>query len=232
MRTYAKVLSTRKGTKAYSKTIGEIGEIVVDGVSFITMRFEYITNPHSNRGLFYYKKNEIEIIDENSIMKSEEEEDMVVNGMEGFNKVAVCTLLEDLYSKEFSFALFDEEYDSLVDENGVLKTNNLVVVNARGKHNRQLAVVKRIMNVNEVDMVTTAQVVGIVDMNRYIKSEEEAKKKAENEKKKKEIQLSIKAKIDKIKDEEWYERMAKEYSSKDPELGELLSQLQSLQTEV
>lgn len=75
----------------------------------------------------------------------------------------------------------------------------------------------------------TAEVVGIVDMNRFIRREEEKERQAELAKKRDAIEAELEKEINKRKSVEYYEEMAKKYSD-NPRLAELVGELRSLGT--
>lgn len=141
--------------------------------------------------------------------------------MKGFNKVAIVNLLEDYYQKDYAFALYDEDFCLFARE------NQMVVVNARGKNNRILGIVKRVMPVEEYGKGVTAQVVGVVNMDGYIVRVEEENRLKELKKKKAAIEKELETEINKRKSVEYYEEMAKKYSD-NPKLAELVAELKGL----
>lgn len=88
--------------------------------------------------------------------------------------VAIVNLLEDQNKKDYGFALYKEEYELLRTAN---LNNTLVVVNARNKDRRVLGKVKVILPVSVYGENPTAQVVGVVNMNAYMKRKKEEKKR-------------------------------------------------------
>ena len=104
----------------------------------------------------------------------------------------------------------------------------MVVVNARGKDNRILGIVKEIMSVEEYGKNVTAQVVGVVNMDSYIARVEEENRLKELAKKKAAIEKALDAEIKKRKDAEYYEKIAKEYSD-NPLIAQLVAQLKELE---
>ena len=144
--------------------------------------------------------------------------------MEGFKNVAIVNLLDDYNKKDYGFALYDNEL-------GMIQTMAhypaMVVVNARGKDNRILGIVKEIMPVEEYGKGVTAQVVGVVNMDGYIARVEEENRLKELAKKKAAIEKELEAEINKRKSVEYYEEMAKKYSD-NPKLAELVAELKGL----
>lgn len=94
--------------------------------------------------------------------------------MTGYDLVAIVNLLEDWNDKDYGFALYKEEYELLRRAN---LDNTLVVVNARSKDRRILGRVKEILPVSVYGKNPTAQVVGVVNMNAYMKREKEEEKR-------------------------------------------------------
>ena len=144
--------------------------------------------------------------------------------MEGFKNVAIVNLLDDYNKKDYGFALYDNEL-------GMIQTMAhypaMVVVNARGKDNRVLGIVKEFMPVEEYGKGVTAQVVGVVNMDGYIARVEEENRLKELAKKKDAIEKELEAESNKRKSVEYYEEMAKKYSD-NPKLAELVAELKGL----
>lgn len=211
-------------TKAYL-TQGLIGKCgTVDRVSgdcksrgWVGVKVDDKRNLASSYGIYWFYKDEL-------ILLENESED---NVMEGHKYVAIVNLLEDSYKKDYSFALYEDDYHMISFVEAV-QSPAMVVVNARGKNNRQLATVKNIIPVEEYfGNKITAEVVGIVDMNRFIRREEEKERLAELAKKRAAIEAELEKEINKRKSVEYYEEMAKKYSD-NPRLAELVGELRGL----
>lgn len=197
---------TIKKLSSTAKSRGIIG-VAVDGKG----------NPASSYGLFWFYEDELDYLN------NESEE----NVMEGFKYVAIVNLVEDYNKKDYAFALYEDDYRmmSFVE---VMKPPAMVVVNARGKDNRQLATVKKIIPVEEYNGTKiTAEVVGVVDMNRFIRREAEKERQAELAKKRAAIEAELEKEINKRKSVEYYEEMARKYSD-NPRLAELVGELRVL----
>ena len=145
--------------------------------------------------------------------------------MEGFKNIAIVNLLDDYNKKDYGFALYDNELEM------IFRTWThypvMVVVNARGKNNRILGIVKEIMTIEEYGKNVTAQVVGVVNMDGYIARIEEENRLKEIAKKKAAIEKELEEEINKRKSVEYYEEMAKKYSD-NPKLAELVAELKGL----
>lgn len=196
----------------YHKLLYMKGTVTRVSSSNIGVIIDEEINNASQYGVFWFKRHELRIL---------EDEDM-----KGYNYVAIVNLLEDYNKKDYAFALFDE------DEKLIKGTGHLVVVNARGKDNRVLATIKDIMPVEMYNercnkAAITAQVVGVVNMDRYIAHVEEEKRLKELEKKKLAIEKELEKEINKRKSVEYYEEMAKKYND-NPRLAELVSELKGL----
>ena len=197
-------------TRTSSKDLG----VLIDGK----------TNKASSYGIYWFNKDEVKIIKD----EKNESEDIK---MEGFQNIAIVNLLEDYNKKDYAFALYDEDFKKLCGKNYL---NTLVVVNANGKNNRLLGNIKEVFSVEgyyDIDAnkgrKITAEVVGVVNMDRYIAREEEKVRLAELEKKKAAIEKELEEEINKRKSVEYYEEMAKKYAD-NPKLAELVAELKNL----
>lgn len=211
-------------TKAYV-TQGLIGKFgTVKRVSgdcksrgFIGVEVDGKKNPASSYGLFWFYKGELDYL-------NNESED---NVMEGFKYVAIVNLLEDYNKKDYAFALYEDDYRMMSFVEAV-QSPAMVVVNPRVKNSRVLATVKKIIPVEEYNGTKiTAEVVGVVDMNRFIRREAEKERQAELAKKRAAIEAELEKEINKRKSVEYYEEMAKKYSD-NPRLAELVGELRGL----
>ena len=174
-------------------------------------------NQASAYGLYWFEKSNVKIL------KNESEE----NVMEGFQNVAIVNLLEDYNKKDYAFALYNEDLNVICE---IERENSpaMVVVNARGKNNRQLAIIKNVIPVEVYNGTKiTAEVVGVVNMNNYIAREMEKERQAELAKKRTAIEAELEKEINKRKSVEYYEEMAKKYSD-NPRLAELVGELRNL----
>lgn len=145
--------------------------------------------------------------------------------MTGFSKVAIVNLVEDYSKKDYGFALYDEDINEIVkyDTNHPL----YVVVNARGKDNRVLGILREIKTIGEYGKGVTAQVVGVVNMNAYNARIDEENRQKEISKQKASIEKELKSEIEKMNNIALYEKMAKEHPE-NPRLAELVNALKEL----
>lgn len=185
------------------------GTVTRVSASNIGVTMDEEINDASQYGVFWFKRRELRIL---------EDEDM-----KDYKYVAIVNLLEDYNKKDYAFALFDE------DEKLIGGSGHLVVVNTRGKDNRVLGTIKEIMPLEMYDnkSIITAQVVGVVNMDRYTAHVEEEKRLKELAKKKLEIEKELEREINKRKSVEYYEEMAEKYSD-NPKLAELVKELKGL----
>lgn len=193
----------------YRKLLHMIGTVERVSSGDIGVVFDGLRNEASSYGVFWFKKDELRIMEDDN--------------MKGYKNVAIVNFLEDYNKKDYAFALFDEE------EKLITRENQLVVVNARSKDNRVLAVVKEIMPAEMYNekIAITAQVVGVVNMDGYIARVEEEQRIKELEKKKLAIEKELEKEINKRKSVEYYEAMAEKYSD-NPKLAELVAELKGL----
>lgn len=145
--------------------------------------------------------------------------------MAEFNKVAIVNLVDDYNKKDYGFALYDEDMNEIVkyDTNHPL----YVVVNARGKDNRVLGILKEVKSVEAYGKGVTAQVIGVVNMNAYNARIDEENRQKEIAKQKASIEKELKSEIDKMNNIALYEKMAKEHPE-NPRLAELVNALKEL----
>lgn len=157
-----------------------------------------------------------------SVEKIESED----NKMLGFKWVAIVNLVEDYGKKDYGFALYEEEWNLIVTKD-LSKHPVYVVVNARGKDNKLLGIVKEIKTVEEYGKGVTAQVVGVVNMDAYNARTEEENRQKEIAKKKANIEKELKSEIEKMNNIALYEKMASEHPE-NLRLTELVNELKEL----
>ena len=191
--------------------IGAYGTVKKISGNSIGVLVDGFNNRASTYGYYWFDRYDLKILENES-------EDIK---MEGFKHVAIVNLLEDSYKKDYGFAIYDEDLEL------INKENTMVVVNARGKNNRVLGIVKGTVPVEDYKGSPTAEVIGVVNMNRYIAKEEEKIRLEELAKKKAAIERELEAEINKRKSVEYYEEMAKQYSD-NPRLAELVAELKGL----
>lgn len=204
---------------AYFKVINKCG--VVDRVSggSIGVLIDGMRNSASGYGVYWFDRSEIKVLNTKG----------VETGMVDFKHVAMVKMLDEYSKKSYAFALYDSEFETL----GADCKDALVVVNARGKNNRQLGTVTDICTIEEFNnkdsknISITAEVVGVVNMSGYTTREAEKARLKELAQKKAAIEKELEAEINKRKSIEYYEAMAKEYAD-NPRLIELVNELKQL----
>ncbi len=157
-----------------------------------------------------------------SVEKVESED----NKMTGFEQIAIVNLVEDYSKKDYGFALYEDEW-KLIAEKDLSKHPVYVVVNARGKDNRVLGILKEVKSVEAYGKGVTAQVVGVVNMNAYNARIDEENRQKEITKQKASIEKELKSEIEKMNNIALYEKMAKEHPE-NPRLAELVNALKEL----
>lgn len=166
-------------------------------------------------------ENKIKGYDVLSVEKVESED----NKMTGFSKVAIVNLVDDCNKKDYGFALYDEDMNEIVKYD--TKHPLYVIVNARGKDNRVLGILKEVRSVEAYGKCVTAQVVGVVNMNAYNARIDEENRQKEIAKQKASIEKELKSEIEKMNNIALYEKMAKEHPE-NPRLSELVNALKEL----
>lgn len=216
-----KIKNSDKVVYLRDKVIGKSGTVIKTSGNSIGVLIDGKSNKASSYGVYWFDRNEIKII-------KDESEDII---MEGFKYVAIVNLREDYNKKDYAFALYDEDCEVL---NSIKNHPAMVVVNANSKDNRLLGTIKEVMSVEDYYSIDknrgrkiTAEVVGVVNMDGYIAREEEKVRLAELEKKKAAIEKELEAEINKRKSVEYYEAMAQKYSD-NPKLAELVAELKNL----
>ena len=211
-------------TKTYIKqdVVGKFGTVrrVSDPCSsrgHIGVEIDGKVNSASSYGIYWFDRNELIFIENES-------EDIV---MEGYKYVAFVNLVDDYNKKDYAFALYEDDY-RMIQFIEAASSSAMVVVNARGKNNRVLATVKKIIPVEEYNGTKiTAEVVGVVDMNRFIRRDAEKARQAEIAKQRAAVEAELEKEINKIKSVEYYEEMARKHPD-NPRIAELVGKLRSL----
>ena len=152
---------------------------------------------------------------ENSIKKIGSNGENGGNKMLGEFKIAVVVLSDDYNKKEYGFALFE---DAVVGD--------FVVIDPKNTYS--LGTVKKILTQAEYGKGVQKEVIGVVSQSNYKRRLAEREKAAKLDKERKELQIELDRKISKLKDIEYYERMAAELGVKDPEIAELTKKLKTL----
>ena len=184
-----KVTYTNKRKYREENIVGLYGQVIKTTSRSIAVQIDGMYNTASSNGLYWFERSELNIV-------RDESED---NKMTEFSKVAIVNLVDDYNQKDYGFALYDEDINEIVKYD--TKHPLYLIVNARGKDNKVLGILKEIKTVEEYGKGVTAQVVGVVNMNAY------------------------NARID--EENRLYEKMAKEHPE-NPRLAELVNELKEL----
>lgn len=210
-----KVTYTDKRKYREENIVGRYGQVIKTTSGSIAVQIDGMYNAASSNGLYWFSRSELNII-------RDEGED---NKMTGFSKVAIVNLVDDYNKKDYGFALYDKDINEILkyDTNHPL----YLVVNARGKGNRVLGILKKIKTVEEYGKGVTAQVVGVVNMNAYNARTDEENHQKEIAKQKASIEEELKSEIEKMNNIALYEKMAKEHPE-NPRLAELVNALKEL----
>lgn len=210
-----KVIYTNKRKYREENIIGLYGQVIKTTSRSIAVQIDGMYNTASSNGLYWFERSELNIV-------RDESED---NKMTGFSKVAIVNLVDDYNKKDYGFALYDEDINEIVkyDNNHPL----YLIVNARGKDNKVLGILKGIKTVEEYGKGVTAQVIGVVNMNAYNARIDEENRQKEIAKQKASIEKELKSEIEKMNNVALYEKMAKEHPE-NPRLAELVNSLKEL----
>lgn len=211
-----KIISTNKKQYKQQGVIGEEGVVERGGATTVGVRINNKTNQSSVYGIFWFSVDQVEFIEE------------AMNMYENYQYVAGVKLLEDYNHKTYYFALH-------ADDHKLVKIDSLVVVNPRAKKERMLGIVCEVLTKEEYEVKTavhiTAEVVGVVNTERYDRQQEEEKRLKEINDKKKALHKQIQEKIKKRQNIEFYEKMAEMYKDVDPELFNAVEELRKLEEE-
>ena len=210
-----KVTYTNKRKYREENIVGLHGQVVKTTSRSIAVQIDGMYNAASSNGLYWFERSELDII-------RDESED---NKMTGFSKVAIVKLVDDYNQKDYGFALYDEDINEIVkyDTNHPL----YLIVNAKGKDNKVLGILKEIKTVEEYGKGVTAQVIGVVNMNAYNVRVDEENRQKEIAKQKASIEKELKSEIEKMNNIALYEKMAKEHPE-NPRLVKLVNALKEL----
>ena len=218
-----KIVSTQKSYNApnYSDLVNREGIVKREdgfGSGRVGVLVDGKFNKLSGYGVYWLLVDELEFLDGENEMKD-------------FEFVAIVNLVEDFSKKDYAFALYNDDMDVITNMKDHTKPV-MAIVNARSKNNRILGTIKEIYSSEEYfknneNAKITAEVVGVVNMDRYIARENEKVRLAELAKKKAAIERELEAEINKRKSVEYYEEMAKKYSD-NPKLAELVAELKGL----
>lgn len=168
-----------------------------------------IVNTTSKEGLFWFNGSELR-------KNNFEGEFIMSERMEKYNHVAIVNLVEDYGKKDYGFALYDSDWEKCFD-------GCYVLVNPQNKIT--LGVIKEVKTVEEYGKNVTREVIGVCDMSAYYDRVEARQRELDRQKKEAQLRKELDERISKLKDMEYYNRMAKELADKDPEIANLVSEL-------
>ena len=162
---------------SYRGLIGAEGTVEVANNGSVGVRLDNYTNHASNKGIFWFKKTDLKIVDAEYLLEEEIQKSMYTSQDHSF--IANVVLLNDDSQKEYSFAMYTDEYVLLeLDKDGVVVPGQLVVVNPRNYNRRVLGKIVSAhcvedpdhpgsVNPEVRDIHPTAEVVGVVSMHRF-----------------------------------------------------------------
>lgn len=171
-----------------------------------------ITNASSREGLFWFNSSELR-------KNNFEGEFIMSERMENYNYVAIVHLIEDYNKKDYGFALYDSEWEKCYD-------GCYVLVNPQNKIT--LGIIKEVKTVEEYGKNVSKEVIGVCDISCYHDRVEARQKELDRQKKEVQLRKELDERISKLKDIEYYNRMAKELAAKDPKIANLVSELNTV----
>ena len=204
----------------YKKYIGMFGDVVRISGSHIGVKIDNEINTGSHYGIFWFESNELKIA-----TKEMEEEYMKLDGYDWVADVAVW----DFKNKVYSYALFDKDKEVLNNLSYFDGMPQVVMVEDKNKakYFGDLIDIKLRHEVDN-DIPITAQVIGVVNMDRYNKEKYDAKCKEEMQKRAKQIRKELDAALERQKTMEFYKRFAAD----NPEFANLVSELEKIEGEI
>ncbi len=141
-------------------------------------------------------------------------ENVEVNNMKDFNKVAIINYNADYSGQDHAVALYDDEAE-LIGWNNLVYTPPVIVNDSKMKDRIIVAYVLNVISIEDYnrhyDGEIIGEVVGVVNMSGYNRRIAESKRLRELPQKKAEIVREFEQEIDKYKTVTYYEDMAKKY---------------------
>lgn len=210
---------------SYIPLFGLCGTVTAQSGASIGVSIDNRTNSRSALGVYWFDKHELKFLDRC------EDDSMNID----FEYVAIVTLYNEhsksFDKKEYAYALYKNDME-VIEKLSPWYVANVIVNSSTDKRKRVLGALKCVLPAKEYfgtypNARVTAEVIGVVNMDRYLVAEEEKNRLKELEKKKAAIEKELEAEINKRKSVEYYEEMARKYSD-NPRLAELVSELKEL----
>lgn len=164
------------------------------------IRFENAKNEPSSKGLFWFKADDLEILDDGA-------KDDIEN-LKGFTKIAVVNMCKESGSRDYAFALYDDE----------IQSGDSVLVTGQAKN--KILTVKEVVPADpkNVPADISAEVICKVNLSDYL---ERVKKRKMAETLREQMREKRKE-IESRKNDDYY-------ASADPGYAEMLKKLRELQ---
>lgn len=171
-----RVMVVNVSKNAYRGLAGAEGTVEVANNGSLGVRLDNYTNVASSKGIFWFKKHEVKIIEAEYLLEEEIQKSM--KEQQGYSFVAKVKLLEDQSASEYWFALYTSDYMNLKRTAGKVNPGQLVVVNPRNYKTRVLGELVDVICVEDPehpgtlnpaakDIRPTAEVIGVVVMERF-----------------------------------------------------------------
>ena len=145
--------------------------------------------------------------------------------LEGYKWIADVEVW-DFNNKIYSYALYDEDLKH-IEEVSVFDDEKVTVLVKDKNEAIFMGYLKNIVSVENHDknVKITAQVIGVVDMRRYLKDKHETKRKAEMKKRADEIKKELDEAWERQKNMEFYKQFAKD----NPDYADMVKELEQLE---
>ena len=186
-------------------------------------------NNSSRYGVFWFRRSELKIIDEKYVEQKEirKMSNKVAND---YRYVASVRLLNN--KAVYDFALFDEDYDMLEQDTDLsIIPGQLVVVNPVSSTNTVLGEVVSVSERTADSTNCTAEVVGVVLMDRYRRKVEEARIQVAMETTRKEIDAELERLSKASRSSQYYSQFVSMYPENEG-LKKLVDSLKELEQSI
>lgn len=223
-----RIVHTNKA--AYAKLVGCEG-IVESGGSSLGVRIDGCTNTASSKGLFWFRRHEVKIVDDSYAA----EMNMLrgVDRPQGFDYIADVVLLEDNSKKEYQFAMYLEDYIELHRSGSKVDPDQMVVVPVT-KDGQTRIVVGVVKDVHPAPENMTSEhpykeVIGVVFSDRYTEKLRRIQKEAELTQLRNQIESELHKLAEERRTASHYEHVIATMYPGNPVLSELVGKMKEIE---
>lgn len=216
---------------AYKSLVGCEGVVESGSTGSLGVRLDNQINSASSKGLFWFRKHELKLIDETYL--AERDMQKALDRPDEFDYIAKVVLLEDNTKKEYQFAMYVEDYVELHRYNNILEPDQMVVVPVK-KDGVTRFVVGVVTDVYPVpDNMSSehpySEVIGVVNADRYTDKLRRIQKESELI----EIRKALETQLTKLAEERrtssHYEHVIATMYPDNAELRELLDKMKEIE---